>query len=143
MIKYLQNIISHLGAIHQLTLPLSFISLFLFVILLAWLANFISKRYIVMFARLLITKAKESWANKIVENKVLEKLSHIAPALVIYSLAPLFNIKGLEFTETIEYIQKTLALLYIIATLTYTAIAGLDSIEDIYETYDVAKKKTY
>ena len=94
-----------------------------------------------MFARLLITKAKESWANKIVENKVLEKLSHIAPALVIYSLAPLFNIKGLEFTETIEYIQKTLALLYIIATLTYTAIAGLDSIEDIYETYDVAKKR--
>src|SRR5690606_2278995 len=71
------------------------------------------------------------WDNIILDNKVFHKLSHIVPAIIIYSFAPTF---------------PTYQQLIIKGVWTYIIIAGilvinafLNAVNDIYRTYEISK----
>ncbi|MCP4707266.1 MAG: hypothetical protein GY869_01460, partial [Planctomycetes bacterium] len=53
----------------------------------AYWANFLAKRIIVRVIRHIITKSKYQWDDILIERKVFNKLSHLAPAVVIYWMA--------------------------------------------------------
>ncbi len=54
----------------------------------AWLANWIAKKVIVRVVRAVISRSRFSWDDVLVEHRVFERLSHLAPALVFYLAAP-------------------------------------------------------
>ncbi|MDF1836588.1 MAG: mechanosensitive ion channel [Planctomycetota bacterium] len=58
------------------------------VLIAAWIANFVAKKIIVRAVRAVIGRTRAKWDDVLVENKVFERLSHLAPALVFYVAAP-------------------------------------------------------
>jgi len=59
-------------------------------LLAAWVANFIAKKVMLKVIRKIADRSKSTWDNDLIEKKVFDRLSHVAPALIIYSLAPSF-----------------------------------------------------
>ena len=59
-------------------------------LLAAWIANFVAKKVMLKVIRKIADRSKSTWDNDLVEKKVFDRLSHVAPALIIYSLAPSF-----------------------------------------------------
>ncbi len=59
-------------------------------LLTAWVANFVAKKIMLRMIRKIADRSKSTWDNDLVEKKVFDRLSHVAPALIIYSLAPSF-----------------------------------------------------
>ncbi|MEM1450809.1 MAG: mechanosensitive ion channel family protein [Planctomycetota bacterium] len=59
------------------------------VALLAWLSNVVARRVIVRGTRALAARTKSKWDDALAGQKVFERLSQLAPALVVYSAAPL------------------------------------------------------
>ena len=59
------------------------------VLLTAWVANWVAKKLIVRAMRSFASRTKTKWDDHLVKNRVFEKLSHIAPTLVIYAWASL------------------------------------------------------
>ena len=59
-------------------------------LLTAWVANFVAKKVMLRVIRKIANRSKSTWDNDLVEKKVFDRLSHVAPALIIYALAPSF-----------------------------------------------------
>lgn len=57
------------------------------VLLLAVIANFVARRVIVRGMHAVVSRTKTRWDDVLVEHRVFERLSHLAPALVVYLAA--------------------------------------------------------
>ena len=73
------------------------------------------------------------WDNVLVEKKVFQRLSHIVPALIIYFFAGVFP--GIQ-----DWIQS-FAFSYIIIVSIFVIDAFLDSLDEIYRSYEISKEK--
>ncbi len=60
----------------------------LLLVFLGWLANLCAKRIILRIADRMIQRSRLNWLKLIQEKRVLTRLSHLAPAIVIFFLAP-------------------------------------------------------
>ncbi|QDU83118.1 Miniconductance mechanosensitive channel YbdG [Planctomycetes bacterium Pla163] len=60
------------------------------VALAAWLANLVTKKVIVRVVRAVIERSRFKWDDALVEHRVFERLSHLAPALVFHLAATFF-----------------------------------------------------
>ncbi len=103
------------------------------VLLLAYITNFIAKRILLSIVRVFVKKSRTKWDDVLSERKVFDRLSHIAPALVIYYLANVFP----AGQETIERV----AIVYIILIGVFVYDSFLNAIIDIYRTYEISKQK--
>jgi miniconductance mechanosensitive channel len=103
------------------------------VILAAWIVNYVTKRIILAAVSLFIKQTRTKWDDVLLKRKVFVRLSHIAPALVLYFAAPWFpEISGVIVRFSQVYI--------IIAGL--SAIFGLlDAVDDVYRDYDVSRHR--
>lgn len=84
---WLRDLFLNTGISSVLSSFLSTISLVLVVIFLSWLSNFVAKTLIRTVVTHLVRKAKSGWNDIFLEKKVFTRLSHFAPALVIWFLA--------------------------------------------------------
>ena len=57
------------------------------VLFLAVVANFVARRVIVRGMHAVVSRTKTRWDDVLVEHRVFERLSHLAPALVVYLAA--------------------------------------------------------
>lgn len=77
------------------------------VFLLAWLANYLTRRVVLRIVRAVIDRSKAQWDDALVEHKVFHRLAHLAPALVFYVAAPLLFPS--ESEETYQHVVERLA----------------------------------
>jgi len=96
------------------------------VILLAAIANFLARRVIVRGMRAVASRTKTRWDDVLVEHRVFERLSHLAPALVVYVAAPLL-LNGPEEEVYQDYLRR-LANVWMIFAGAKTAHALLDAL---------------
>ena len=98
----------------------------------AWAANWITKKVLVRALKSMATRTKAVWDDQLIENRVFEKLSHIAPALVIYAWASLL------FPEASVWEGRTQRWMLAFMILTGGRVAGslLDSALAIYRSND-------
>ena len=102
--------------------------LFVGICLLAFIANYITKNFILRVIEHVIKKSKTTWDDVLVERKVLRRLSHIAPALIFYFLIPLV-FKG---NESVKTVSEKLASIYMLLVGLITIDAFLSAVQDIY-----------
>ena len=119
----------------------SFVVLSIFVFLLCTLADFIAKTYLVRLFNLFISKAYSKLSNFLEKREVASKLARTAPALVLYLASPAFYSEKLAFTVPLIFILKQGSVAYIIFTLIRSLLSFLDVIEDVYNQYEVSKKR--
>ena len=112
---------------------LSWIGLAVAVLILAWLANFVAKRIVLALVSYFVRKSKTTWDDALYRRKVFERLSHLAPALVIYYAAPVFP-------QVEDFIQR-LAMVYMILTGLLVFNSFLNAVVDIYDTFRISRQR--
>ena len=101
--------------------------------ILAWLANLVARTILVKGVARLVKRSQTTWDDALLHRKVFARLSHLAPAMVIYAAASAF--------PTFEAIIQRLSLVYLIIAGLLVINAFLNAVVDIYQTYDVARQK--
>jgi miniconductance mechanosensitive channel len=106
----------------------------LIVLFLAFISRMITRRVLLKFITLSIAKTKTNWDDIFLENKVFHRLAQFVPLFVVYLFIPaLFE----SFPHIIIMIQSILYI-YFIMLIVLSLNASLSSIEDIYQTLEVA-----
>ena len=108
----------------------------LLVVLLSLLANFVVKQQFLRVLRSLIARTRTRWDDAVLERRVPQRLAHLAPALVIYLLAPL----PLEGMEGVAAAVRDAMLIYMILVAALVLDAVLNAAQDIYHTLEFFPK---
>lgn len=103
------------------------------IIILAFLANYIAKRFLLTGVSLFVKKTKTTWDDALLRRNVFTRLSHLAPAMVFYISAQLFP----PVQDTIQ----RLSLVYMILTGLFAFNGFLSAVVDIYNTYEVSRER--
>jgi len=107
------------------------------VLLLSVLANFIAKKYVLKLVHYFARKSRTRWDDIFVRERVFERVSHLAPALVLYICAAL-----MFYTEPkLAQITERVAVAYMVVVGCLIADALLSSGLGIYEDYEIAKQR--
>lgn len=101
----------------------------------AVLVNFVVKKIIVTTLYRIAKKTETEWDDYLFERKVFQRLSHLAPAAIIFHLSPYIYPEYGGFV----YIAQVSAKLYMLFTLIFATDAFLNALHDIYQTFDVSK----
>jgi len=112
--------------------------LLLGILIIAWIANFITKRVILVVVKRYVDHSKNQWDDVFYNNKVFNKLSQLAPAIIIYFLIPLALPHNLGW---IKFIQM-LVLVYMILIVMLTVVSFFNAINDIYQLNPSNKGKS-
>ena len=136
MLELIENwlVQQNLGA--TAALVLARIIAYLFVIFLSMLATFVARRLILTAVRSLVARSRTSWDDSLVQRRVFSKLSHLAPALVLYTLMPL----ALEGYGLLTSLHSSAALIYMIVVAVLVVDSILNAVHDIYETYEISRE---
>lgn len=103
----------------------------LVIALICVIANFISKKIVIRIITRIVKKSGYTWGEIILEKQIFRKLSHVVPAIIIYSFASTFP----TYQPTIE----KLAVSYIIIVGVVFLQSLLNALNDIYETFEISK----
>jgi miniconductance mechanosensitive channel len=129
MFESIQDILVGWGMTGQPVVTLSWVILGACVIVLSVLVNFIAKKIILGGISRFIRKTKIRWDDYLLKHNVFTRLSHIAPALVIYFSATSFP------GETAVYIQRFSTVYMILAGL-FAFSAFMNAVVDLYRQFD-------
>lgn len=80
----IENILADWGISEKLAGQLNIVFGIAIILLLAFLSDIITRRIILNVIRVIVRRTKTSWDDIILQKKVFNKLSHLAPAVVLY-----------------------------------------------------------
>ena len=87
---FINNLLLDMELDPRLVEYLSIIIKILLIGLFCIVANFISKKIVIRIITRIVKNSKVKWGNIILERQIFRKLSHIVPAIIIYSFASTF-----------------------------------------------------
>jgi miniconductance mechanosensitive channel len=106
------------------------------VLVLCVVVNFIAKQIILRGVHAVIRRSEVTWDDAFIKRRVLVRLSHLAPALVIHATAPVaFG----DYPSVVTTV-KSVAVLYIILVGLAVIDAFLNALLDIYEGFPVSAR---
>jgi miniconductance mechanosensitive channel len=100
------------------------------IIVISLLVFWITKRLLLHYGIKLISKTKNIYDDYLVDRRVLHRISHLIPALVIFHLATLL----LDIYPIGGRIIHTIAVIYVVGVAYFTVNGLLNVLEDIYNT---------
>ena len=106
-------------------------------IVAAYLANLVAKRLLLRYIKRFVQRSKTVWDDMLAHRGVFNRLSHLAPALVIYALAP-FVAQG--HATPIATIRRA-AVVYMVIVGLLVLDALLNALVDIYRTFEMARRR--
>ena len=119
------------GLSEQGALVAARISGIILVVFLSWLANLVAKKLILRLVDSVIGKSRINWLKVMQEKRVFARFSHIAPAVVIYYLAP----EVLFDWEAGVHAAYLATRLYLIVVFIMVIDATLNSVTAGYERF--------
>ncbi|MFQ5717905.1 MAG: mechanosensitive ion channel family protein [Acidobacteriota bacterium] len=106
------------------------------VLALAVAVNFIARRVILSLVARIARRTRTQWDDALVRHKVLARCSHLAPALLLWGLAPLvFS----DSAMLVDVVRRGIQV-YLLAIGWLVASAFLNAAHDIYTTFRVARR---
>lgn len=136
MLELIENWLVEQNLDATAALVLARIIAYFFVISLSVLANFVAKRLIVSVVKSLVSRSRTTWDDTLVQRRVFSKLSHLAPALVLYTGMPL----ALEGYGLLTSLHSSAALIYMILVAVLVVDSLLNAVLDIYGTYEISRE---
>jgi len=107
------------------------------VVLLCFLADVITRKVIAAVLHKIVEKTKTTWDDIIIGKGVLNRLSHIAPAVIVFFLGPLIFPEIGWLTELI----RRLCIAYMIGIAIIALFSLFDGLNDIYTSFEKAKRR--
>jgi len=133
MVEIFRNWLIDIGVSEAPALYLGWVGIALAILILAYAANYIAKRFLLAGVSYFVKKTKTKWDDVLLKRKVFTRLSHFAPALIIYGTAYLF--------ETAQGFIERLAMIYMIFAGILVINAFLNAVVDIYRTFEISKQR--
>ena len=112
---------------------LSNIIMIIFITIICVLANFIAKKVVIRIITRIVKNTKFKWDDILLERKVFHRLSHIVPAIILYYFSSTF--------PTIQQVIEKGVIAYLIIMGLIIINSLLNVMNDIYQTYEIAKTK--
>ena len=136
MLDLLQNWLNGQGMNEQLTFYVARGIGMAAVLALSALANFVAKHYIVTALGYVISRSKANWDDEILQKRTLNRLAHLAPALVVFVLTPI----ALEGLDPVIVIIRSALQIYMIAVIILVLDSLLNEFERFYQSFQAAKE---
>ena len=105
-------------------------------IVLSIIANFVAKRFILKGLAHIVAHTETQWDDIFLERNVFGKLSHLAPAIVLYVMMPL----ALEGHERLTALAVSVVIIYMIIIGILVIDSLLNAVLDIYQIREVSKE---
>jgi miniconductance mechanosensitive channel len=105
-------------------------------IVLSIIANFVAKRFILRGLAHIVARTGTKWDDIFLERNVFGKLSHLAPAVVLYVMMPL----ALEGYAQLTAFTTSVVIIYMIIIGILVIDSFLNAVLDIYRTREVSKE---
>ena len=136
MLELLQNGLLGSGLNESLAFYLSRGIAITALLILSVAADFIAKRYIVSALTYAITRSSTKWDDAVIRQKTLNRMAHLAPALVIYVFVPI----ALQGFDTLISITRNAVLIYMILISMLVLDSLLSAAEEVYQNFRAAKE---
>ncbi len=107
------------------------------VILISFLADFITKKILLTAIKKIVHKTKTKWDDTLLEQGLFDRLAHIAPVLVLYYAFPFI----FPETNTIVPLIQRIIISYMIAVVLMMLSSLLSAVNRIYSTYNISKNR--
>lgn len=125
------------GLSYSLSSFLSTIALVLIVIFFSWISNVLAKAIILKIATRIVKKTTPTWDDIFLEQKVFTRLSHFAPALVIWFMA-VWALKA--YPGWLVVVHK-LTYIYMLIIGMVVINSFLEAWHEIYKTLPIARHR--
>lgn len=109
----------------------------LIILILAFIAYFVTNKILFRIVRKLVQRTKYNWDDIIFQEKVFKRLSHLAPAIVIYYFA---EINLVDFPRIASSVQS-ITYIYMIFAGMLVLDAFLDALHSAYMTLPVSRER--
>jgi miniconductance mechanosensitive channel len=134
---WLKDMFIDAGLSYSMASFLSTITVVFGVALLSWLSNLIAKTIILKIVTRIVKKSKSQWDDIFLEQKVFTRLSHFAPALVIWFMSG-WALKHYIFWLTLIH---NLTYIYMLAVGMVVVNSFIESWHKIYQLLPIAKHR--
>jgi miniconductance mechanosensitive channel len=133
----MEQLLIESGADATLAAVLSHAMLVAAIVALSVIVNVAAKKILLSWIKMLIARSETRWDDIFMQRHVFDRLSHLAPALVIYAGAPI------AFPESIDLQMgvRRVAIAYMILMVTVVVDAVLNAVVDIYQSYEVSRTR--
>ncbi len=129
LIYIIQDWITSIGFNDRFAEIISVFIILSIIAMISWLANYIAKNILLTIIKRVVKKSKSKWDDIFYEKKVFHKLSHFAPAIIIY-----YTI-GFAFPDSPSTIQvfNQLVFVYVLFICLLVINAFLSALNEIYD----------
>jgi miniconductance mechanosensitive channel len=134
---WFKDLFVHAGFSYSFSSFLSTIALVLIVILLSWFSNIIAKAIILKVVTRIVKRTAVTWDDIFLEQKVFTRLSHFAPALVIWFMAA-WALKA--YPSWFLVVQK-LTYIYMVIIGMVVINSFIEAWHEIYKTLPIARHR--
>lgn len=111
----------------------------LFIVLVAYIIDFICRNIILRIFTHIANKTKNVWDDLIIERKIIHKMINIVPSIFIFSMLPL-AFPAQTHPEALDLMQR-LCMVYIIAISLRFIYASLGLVHEVYNKKEALKNK--
>jgi miniconductance mechanosensitive channel len=133
--QWVQRLLAESGMEGPLASVMAHAALVLAIIVLSVIVNFVARKILLGWIKLLIAKSQTRWDDIFMQRHVFDRLSHLAPALVIYAGAPV----AFPDSADLQAAVRRVAIAYMVVIVAVVADGVLNAIVDIYNTFDVSR----
>ncbi len=109
----------------------------LLLLVLCFSINWVAKRILLRVIARVVRQTQTQWDDILLERHVFERLSHLAPGLVLYLLGP----EAFETWPTLALFIQKAAVVYMLAVALSTMNAFLDAVVEIYRSTEASQNK--
>lgn len=141
MVQFFIELLDSLGINSYYAVGASVAITGLFIIATAWLANDLSKRYLVTYLRQRSTNSQLEHFRLLSQHSIFRKISHFAPAIIIYLCAPLLIVEQVPASNKIASFIRLATQVYFIGLFYFIISALLDYFEDLYKRLPIARRR--
>jgi miniconductance mechanosensitive channel len=134
---WFKDIFIQAGLSYSLSSFLSTIALVLIVILISWFSNIIAKAVILKIVTRIVKRTSTTWDDIFLEQKVFTRLSHFAPALVIWFMAAW----ALKAYPTWLLVVHKLTYIYMVIIGMVVINSFIEAWHEIYNTLPIARHR--
>jgi miniconductance mechanosensitive channel len=125
------------GLSYSLSAFLSTIALVLIVMLISWLSNLLAKAIILNIVTRIVRRTTTTWDDIFLEQKVFTRLSHLAPALVIWFMAA-WALKAYPVWLTIVH---RMTYIYLVVVVMVVINSFIEAWHEIYKTLPISRHR--
>lgn len=132
--QWLHSLFSEAGLSSGLAILLTTLTLLVVVLFLSWLSNLIAKSIIRNVIARVVTRTASTWDDIFLEQKVFTRLSHLAPAFVIWSMAGW----ALKSYPSLLIVVQKMTYMYVVIVGTVVVTSFINAWHEIYKTLPIS-----